>query len=79
MYVITFYRSLDTSVLSNEINVDTSDLPLIRAIETYDILDLLPELTTRKCQEKLFCELSRLGKDESSTYMQKAFYYISTL
>merc|ERR1719378_1040449 len=72
-------RSLDDSIWVNEVPVDTKDLPLLRAIETNDILDVLPELTARSCQEKLFCELARLGQLDSSSYMQKAFYYASTL
>lgn len=71
-------RSFDDSWFSDS-HVDTSNLPLLRAIEARDIIDVLPELAARNCQKKLFCELSKLGLGPNGSYMQKAFYYTSTL
>ncbi|XP_066949023.1 uncharacterized protein [Macrobrachium rosenbergii] len=48
--------------------------------EVNRIISLLKsDLTDRRCQEELFCEISKVGEYDDASYLQKAFYYISTL
>ncbi|KAK3879361.1 hypothetical protein Pcinc_016053 [Petrolisthes cinctipes] len=68
-------RSLDESNLLEE-ELDPFQLPLLKALtESDDILALV----SPQCQEKLFCELTRIGEYEGSSFMQRAFYYVATL
>lgn len=48
--------------------------------EVNRIMSLLKsDLTDRRCQEELFCELSRIGEHDEASLLQKAFFYVSTL
>ncbi|KAK4309150.1 hypothetical protein Pmani_019208 [Petrolisthes manimaculis] len=68
-------RSLDDSNLLAQ-ELDPSQLPLLQALtESDDIMALV----SPQCQEKLFCELTRIGEYEGSSFMQRAFYYVATL
>ena len=52
-------------------------LPLLTAMEgsRASLLTLL----TRRCQEKLFCELTLIGEADEASFMQKAMYYTAEL
>ncbi|XP_068239835.1 uncharacterized protein [Palaemon carinicauda] len=64
-------RSFDDSNLL----MDTLDQTEINRIVSL----LKSDLTDRRCQEELFCELSKVGELDDASYLQKSFYYISTL
>ncbi|XP_042211080.1 uncharacterized protein LOC121858627 [Homarus americanus] len=67
-------RSLDdTNLLQDQF--DPSELPLLNTLVENNFLSL----TSRQCQEKLFCELSLLGEHEDASFLQKTFYYLATL
>lgn len=67
-------RSLgDDNLLEDSLNPE--ELPLLHALVESDFL----ALTSRECQAKLFCELTRIGEHEGASFMQRAFYYVSTL
>jgi len=68
-------RSLDdNSILESQL--DPSHLPLLHALmESEDVLALV----SPQCQEKLFCEITRIGELEGASYLQRAFYYVATL
>jgi len=54
---------------------DADEMPILRDLLENDWL----AFTARGCQERLFCEISKLGEREESSIMQKFFYYASSL
>ncbi|XP_045617508.2 uncharacterized protein [Procambarus clarkii] len=74
LFTIAVRRSFDNSNLLDE-TMDPSELPLLHALVESDFMALV----SRDCQEKLFCEISRIGEREGASFMQKAFYYVATL
>lgn len=63
--------------MSNNIEDSLRDfeLPALRAIEEADFLSY----TTRECQERIFCEVSRIGRDKDSSLIQKLMYLAANL
>lgn len=51
------------------------ELPALRAIEDADFLSY----TTRECQERIFCEVSRIGRSKDSSLIQKLMYLAANL
>jgi len=51
------------------------ELPALRAIEGADLLSY----TTRECQERIFCEVSRIGRQKDASLIQKLFFLAANL
>ncbi|KAF2355741.1 hypothetical protein FHG87_013503 [Trinorchestia longiramus] len=51
------------------------ELPVLRAVEKADFLSY----TTRTCQEKLFCEITQVGRHENASLLQKMMYLTASL
>jgi len=65
-------RSLNNNI---EDTLRDFELPALRAIENADALSY----TTRECQERIFCEVSRIGRSKDSSLIQKLFYLAANL
>jgi len=65
-------RSLNNNV---EDTLRTFEMPALRAIEDADALSY----TTRECQERIFCEVARIGRNKDSSLIQKLFYLAANL
>ncbi|KAB7502025.1 UNVERIFIED_CONTAM: hypothetical protein RMT77_007135 [Armadillidium vulgare] len=55
--------------------IDPTELPLLRSLQEGDLLSLVRP----QCQKKLFCEISQLGREDTASFIQKAFYFVSHL
>jgi len=51
------------------------ELPLLHAVENADFLSY----TTRDCQARIFCEISKIGRNKESSLMQKLIYLTANL
>ena len=58
-----------------ERSLKENELPALRAIEDADFLSY----TTRECQERIFCEVSRIGRSKDSSLIQKLMYLAANL
>lgn len=58
-----------------EDSFDSDEMPILRDLLENDWL----AFTARECQERLFCEISKLGEREESSIIQKSFHYVSSL
>lgn len=66
-------RSFGDNLLDD--SFDPDEMPILRDLLENDWL----AFTARECQERLFCEISQLGEREESSFMQKFFYYATSL
>jgi len=65
-------RSLDNHI---EDTLKPFELPLLDAVEKADFLSY----TTRDCQSRIFCEVSKIGRNNESSLMQKLVYLTANL
>jgi len=66
-------RSLDNNHIED--TLQPFELPLLRAVESADFLSY----TTRDCQARIFCEVSKIGRNKESSLTQKLVYLMANL
>ena len=64
-------RSLDE--LGIEFTEEDLKDPLVQLVQEYG----LESLDDPQCEDKIFCEMSRMGQKESSNFIQKGFWYLA--
>jgi len=65
-------RSMQNSVVDN---LREFEMPVLKAIEKADFLSY----TTRDCQERIFCEVSKIGRSKDASVLQKMFYIAANM
>jgi len=65
-------RSMGNSVVDN---LREFEMPVLKAIEKADFLSY----TTRDCQERIFCEVSKIGRSKDASILQKMFYIAANM